>query len=514
MSNYVLEMRNITKQFSGVKALDDITFKVRKGEIHALLGENGAGKSTLMKVLCGLYPYGTYGGSLFLDGKEQKFGGIRDSENAGISIIYQELGVIRNMTVCENIFLGNEIKKGGLIDWKAQKKKTRELLDRLSLNAEPDTIVGNLGVGQQQLVEIAKAINKDIKVLILDEPTSSLTEADTEKLFKVLNELRADGVTSIFITHKLYEAMEMADNITIIRDGKAIISVAAREITEDSIVSYMVGREITDRFPREEHTAGETVLEVKNWNAPDLERPGRMLFDDINIMARKGEILGIAGLMGAGRTEFALSLFGALEQPVTGEVYMDGKKLNIKTPHQAIEAGLCYVSEDRKRYGLVLTSDIKTNMTLSSLENVAKHGVLDQDQEKQLVSQYIEKLHVKTPSMFQIVANLSGGNQQKVVLAKALLSHPKVLILDEPTRGIDVGSKYEIYQLMNQLVNEGVSIIMISSELPEVLNMSDRICVMHEGKITAELENKEKIITQEEILFYAAGGAKGGNEEE
>lgn len=513
MSDYILEMKNITKQFSSVRALDDITFRVKKGEIHALLGENGAGKSTLMKVLCGLYPYGTYGGNLYLDGAEQKFSKIRDSEDAGISIIYQELGLVRSMNVCENIFLGNEIKKGRFIDWDTEKEKTQELIERLSLDVTPDTIVGNLSVGRQQLVEIAKAISKDIKILILDEPTSSLTEADAKKLFQILNELRDDGVTCIFITHKLNEAMEMADNVTIIRDGKTIITKPASEITEDKIITNMVGREIVDRFPREVHDVGEVVFEVKNWTAPHLERPGRMLFDHININGKKGEIVGIAGLMGAGRTELALSLIGAWEQNVEGEFYLNGKKVNIKSPKQSIEAGLCYVSEDRKRFGLVLISDVKTNMTLSSLNSLSDKGILNHDEERKVVSKYIKKLNVKTPSMFQAVGNLSGGNQQKVVLAKALLSKPTVLILDEPTRGIDVGSKYEIYLLMNQLVKEGVCIVMISSELPEVLNMSDRIYVMSEGRITGKLDNYDRSVTQENIMFYAAGGSKGEKQE-
>lgn len=513
MGDYILEMKNITKQFSGVKALDGITFKVKKGEIHALLGENGAGKSTMMKILCGLYPYGTYGGELYLDGKEQKYLKIRDSEDAGISIIYQELGVVRSMTVCENIFLGNELRKGKFIDWDLQKKKTQELLDKLSLDATPDTIVGNLGVGQQQLVEIAKAISKNIKILILDEPTSSLTEADVEKLFRVLNELRADGVTSIFITHKLNEAMEMADNVTIIRDGKTILTRPADQITEDEIIANMVGREISDRFPKEVHKAGKVVFEVRDWTAPHLERPGRMLFDHINIKGHKGEIVGIAGLMGAGRTELALSLIGAWEQKVTGELYLDGKKVNIKSPGQSIKEGLCYVSEDRKRYGLVLGSNIKFNMTMSSLKQFTEHGVLNHDEERRSVAEHIEKLRVKTPSMEQVVGNLSGGNQQKVVLAKALLAKPKVLILDEPTRGIDVGSKYEIYQLMNQLAKMGVCIVMISSELPEVLNMSDRIYVMSEGRIAGELDNADQSVTQENVMYYAAGGTGSGNKE-
>lgn len=509
MEDYILQMEHITKTFPGVKALDDVNFKVKRGEIHSLVGENGAGKSTLMKVLSGVYPRGTYEGKMLIEGKEQQFQGIKDSERAGVAIIYQELGLVRSMNVCENVFLGNEKKKGKFIDWNYQYRRTRELLNEVSLDVNPDVQVGMLGTGKQQLIEIAKALSKDVKILILDEPTSSLTEKDTDNLLELLKKLKERGITCIYISHKLNEVFRISDSITILRDGKTIATKSAAEMTVQEIIASMVGRELTDRFPRKDHTAGEEVLEVRDWTVENPENPEKPILNHVNFKARKGEILGIAGLMGAGRTELAMSIIGAFETKARGKLYLNGKEIkHMNHPKEAIKAGIAYLSEDRKRYGLVLDYDIKTNITLSSLDKLKKNGVIDINLEKRKTKEYIEKLGVKTPSMFQLAKNLSGGNQQKVVVAKALLTEPKVLILDEPTRGIDVGAKYEIYQLMNELVDQGISIVMISSELPEIIGMSDRIYVMCEGRIQGELDCRTDNISQEEILYYAAGGKK------
>lgn len=508
MEDYILQMKNITKLFPGVKALSDVTFNVKRGEIHALCGENGAGKSTLMKVLSGVYPKGTYSGEIWVDGKKQAFTRIKDSEKAGIAIIYQELGMVSTMTVCENIFLGNEIIKNGHIDWDAQNSRSLELLKKVKLSENPATPVERLGTGKQQLIEIAKAINKNVKILILDEPTSSLTEEDTENLLNLLREFRKQGMTCIYISHKLNEVLSIADTITVLRDGETIVTKPTEEMDESKLISYMVGRNVDDTYPKMNHTFGEVALEIKNWTVPTKKDPNRYILNNVGFNVRKGEIVGIAGLMGAGRTEMAMSIYGALsEQPISGELYLNGEKCKrFKAPKDAINAGVVYLSEDRKRYGLVLSSDLRINISLSSLDKLTKRGVLDLDEENAQVAEKIKELNVKTPSMFQLAKNLSGGNQQKVVIAKWLMTQPRVLILDEPTRGIDVGAKYEIYQLMDKLVNEGYSIIMISSELPEVINMSDRIYVMSEGKIQAELDNRAKNVTQKEILYYAAGG--------
>jgi D-xylose transport system ATP-binding protein len=507
MEDYILQMEGISKVFPGVLALDNVTFKVKRGEIHGLVGENGAGKSTLMKILSGVYTEESYSGKMIVNGTEQRYTCIHDSEKAGVAIVYQELGLVRTMTVCENIFLGNEIKRRRIIDWDAQYKQCRELLKIVNLNVNPTVEVGSLGTGMQQLIEIAKAVNKKVQLLILDEPTSSLTESETKNLLGLLKDIKKRGVTCIFISHKLNEVMEISDTITILRDGKTIVTKTTNEFNESSIISYMVGREITDRFPRSPHVPGNVVLEVKDWTVINPENPNKYLLDHINIKVRQGEILGIAGLVGAGRTELAMSLFGASATPIAGNLSINGKSVGyLENPKQAIKSGLAYLPEDRKRYGLVLSNDIRTNMTLASLEKIAKFSVIDQSTEIKLITEMIEQLKVKTPSVFQKTMNLSGGNQQKVVIAKWLLTLPQVLFLDEPTRGIDVGSKHEIYQLMNKMVDNGICIVMISSELPEILGQSDRIYVMHEGKIQAELDNKVNKVTQEEILYYAAGG--------
>jgi ABC-type sugar transport system, ATPase component len=505
MDEYILEMKNITKEFPGVKALDNVTFRVRKGEVHALCGENGAGKSTLMKVLSGVYPSGTYTGEIVLKGETQRYSGIKDSERAGIAIIYQELALVKQMSICENIFLGNEkVKRNGLIDWDKSYAETHNVLKEVRLDINPNTKVLQLGIGQQQLVEIAKAIAKKAEVLILDEPSAALTESETENLLEILKELKAKGVTCIYISHKLNEVFEIADTVTILRDGKTISSDAVSEINENKVISKMVGRELTQRFPRVEHASGDVVLEVKNWTVHNPDIPDMKIIDNISFRVRKGEILGIAGLMGAGRTELVMSIFGAYGVNVSGELYLDGKKINVKNPKSAIKYGISYVSEDRKRYGLVLGMDIKNNATLSSLEALSNLNLINGNEVIKQTNQYVRDLRIKTPSIEQKAGNLSGGNQQKVVLAKWLMTQPKVLIMDEPTRGIDVGAKFEIYNIMNKLIAEGVCIVMISSELPEVLGMSDRILVMHEGCLTKEFNWEDA--TQENILTYATGG--------
>ncbi len=504
MSEYILEMHNITKEFPGVKALDNVTFKVKKGEIHALCGENGAGKSTLMKVLSGVYPSGTYTGDIILNGKQQHYSSIKDSEHAGIAIIYQELALVKQMSICENIFLGNEKVRRGFINWDESYVETQKVLKEVRLNLNPLTKVSNLGIGQQQLVEIAKAIAKNAEVLILDEPSAALTESETENLLQILNELKSKGVTCIYISHKLNEVFAIADTITILRDGKTICTENKKDITENIVISKMVGRELTQRFPRKAHTPGEVVMEVSNWTVYNPLLPDQKLIDNVSFCIRKGEILGLAGLMGAGRTELCMSIFGAFGLNVSGEIKLDNKTIHIKNPKKAIKHGISYVSEDRKRYGLVLGMDIKNNSTLSSLEAMSKLSLINGNEAIKRTNQYVEDLRIKTPSIEQKCGNLSGGNQQKVVLAKWLLTKPKVLILDEPTRGIDVGAKFEIYNIMNKLVDEGVCIIMISSELPEVLGMSDRILVMHEGKLTKDFCWQDA--TQENILTYATGG--------
>lgn len=507
MEDYILEMRNITKEFPGVKALDNVSFKVRRGEIHSLVGENGAGKSTLMKVLSGVYPSGTYIGEMLINGKTQSYSCIKDSEKAGISIIYQELGLVDTMTICENIFLGNENTKHGRIDWDVQNEKCAELLNRVKLSEKPNTMVETLGTGKQQLIEIAKALNKHVDILILDEPTSSLTEQDSQNLLELLRQLRKSGMTCIYISHKLNEVMDISDTVTVLRDGKTITTKPISEVTESLLISYMVGREMTEVYPVAVHTPGEVVLSVKDWTVPTKKDPSRYLLDHVNIEVKRGEIVGIAGLMGAGRTEFATSLFGALSEKNTGgEIVFKGKKIEpFKHPREAIDAGIMYLSEDRKRFGLLLNSDLRVNTTLSSLNKISRAGVINLDLETTKAMRGIKDLNVKTPSILQLAKNLSGGNQQKVAIVKALFTEPDVLILDEPTRGIDVGSKYEIYQLMHKLVAEGIAIIMISSELPEVINMSDRIYVMCEGRITGEFDTKQTQVTQEQLLSHAAG---------
>lgn len=505
MGEYILEMQDIVKEFPGVRALDGVNFRVEKGEIHALVGENGAGKSTLMKILSGVYPYGTYEGKIIVEGKEQRFTGTKDSEEASIGIIYQELTLVKQMNICENIYLGNEFNKIGIIDWNKAMDSTKKLLREVGLIESPDTKIGSLGIGKQQLVEIVKALSKSVNILILDEPTAALNEHDSENLLNIIRGLKKKGITCIYISHKLKEVKSIADTITILRDGRTIDTYFNDEsVNEDRIITGMVGRELTQLFPRKEHNPQETVLEVKNFTAYNPELPDRKVIDNVSFCARKGEILGIAGLMGSGRTELAMSLFGAYGVKKSGEVFIDGKSEVISSPMDSIKKGLCYLSEDRKKSGLVLMMDVKENITLASLNKISDFRGINENEEIKTSNYYVDTLNIRTPSIEQKVRNLSGGNQQKVVIAKWLMAAPKVLILDEPTRGIDVGAKYEIYNIMNDLVDRGVSIIMISSELPEILGMSDRILVMHEGKVNAKLDWQEA--NQEKVMHYATGG--------
>ncbi|TWB61222.1 multiple monosaccharide ABC transporter ATP-binding protein [Rhizobium sp. ERR 922] len=501
MDNTILEMRNITKSFPGVNALENVNLKVRQGEIHALVGENGAGKSTLMKVLSGVYPAGTYEGDIYYDGGVRQFKTIRDSEDIGIIIIHQELALVPLLSIAENIFLGNEVVANGMINWQETFSRTKQLLSKVGLKESPNTLVTDIGVGKQQLVEIAKALSKSVKLLILDEPTASLNENDSDALLNLLMEFRKQGITSIIITHKLNEVRKVADQITVLRDGMTVkaLDCHEEEISEDIIIRNMVGRELADRYPPRSVPIGETIFEVKNWNAFHQQHRDRQVLHDININVRKGEVVGIAGLMGAGRTEFAMSVFGkSYGHKISGEVFLDGKLVDTSTVRKAIDAGLAYVTEDRKQLGLVLTNSILHNTTLANLLGVSKATVIDDVRELQVATNYRSKLRIRSAGVFQEAGNLSGGNQQKVVLSKWLFSDPDVLILDEPTRGIDVGAKYEIYSIINQLAADGKGVLMISSEMPELLGTCDRIYVMNEGRIVAELPKAEA--SQESIM--------------
>ncbi|CAG0936654.1 Xylose import ATP-binding protein XylG [Thermoflexales bacterium] len=500
----ILEMRNITKKFPGVKALNNVSFQVARGEIHCLVGENGAGKSTLMKVLSGVYLHGTYEGDILFDGEVQKFSSISDSERAGIAIIYQELALIPEMTVYENIFVGNEIKKGFRIDWNETIKRANEALKKVRLNVNPATKVRDLGVGKQQLIEIAKALSKEIKLLILDEPTAALNENDSENLLNLIRELKDHGVTCIMISHKLKEVIAIADTVTVLRDGQTICTLDAHkgEVSEPVLIKHMVGREIENIYPpRAPRSSDEVVLEVRDWNAYDPTL-GREILKDVHFNVKKGEIVGFAGLMGSGRTELALSLFGNPKgYRINGEILLHGQPEHFTHPAEAIKGGLAYVTEDRKAAGLILIQDVKQNITLANLREIARRNVVNSNAEVQVAESYRTSLNIKTPSIEQRVGNLSGGNQQKVSLGKWLFVKPDLLILDEPTRGIDVGAKYEIYTIMTRLVQQGMSIIMISSELPEILGMSDRVYVVSAGRITGELPIEEA--TQEKIMHLA-----------
>jgi putative multiple sugar transport system ATP-binding protein len=503
MSDTILEMKNIVKTFPGVKALNNVNIQVEKGEIHALCGENGAGKSTLMKVLSGVYPYGTYEGDILFDGEVCQFKDINESEEKGIVIIHQELALIPELSIAENIFLGNEQASRGVINWPHTVTEAKNLLAKVGLQDPPLTLAEDIGVGKQQLVEIAKALSKKVKLLILDEPTAALNEEDSENLLNLLLEFKKQGMTSIIISHKLNEISYVADNLTVIRDGQSIetLSLAKGEVTEERIIKGMVGRDLENRYPPREPQIGDTIFEVKNWNVDDPLHAGRKLLKDINLKLRKGEIVGIAGLMGAGRTELAMSIFGkSYGKNITGQLIKDGKEIKLNTIREAIDNGLAYVTEDRKTYGLILFDDIKQNISLTSLDKRSKNKVIDKNLEIIEAENFRKKMKIRTPSIMQKAGNLSGGNQQKVVLSKWILSEPDILILDEPTRGIDVGAKYEIYMVINELAAQGKAVLVISSELPELLGICDRIYTLGEGSITGEVPIEEA--NQEVLMKY------------
>ena len=507
MSEYILEIENLTKEFPGVRALEKVGLKVKKGEIHSLCGENGAGKSTLMSCISGVYPKNSYEGIVKYKGKETNYNSVKDSENEGLAIIHQELALSPYLSIYENIFLGHMETKFGIINWDKYITESKKYLDIVGLNEQPSTTVSKLGVGKQQLVEIARALSKKTELLILDEPTSSLNDDESEKLLNLIIEVKNQGITSVIISHKLNEVLKVADTVTILRDGKSISTydVKKDKLTEEMIIKDMVGRDLTHRFPERTSSPGEVVMEVNNWTVYHPEYHSIKVVDNVSFHLRKGEILAFCGPMGAGRTELMMSLFGnSYGFRSEGELKINGKHYKFKSPHEAIASGLGYISEDRKSLGLVLIQDIKTNITHSSLEKISTFGVINNQKEIREAERYCKDLKIRTPSINQYVRNLSGGNQQKVVVSKTLMANPDIFIVDEPTRGIDVGAKTEIYGIMNDIIASGKSVIMISSELPEAIGMADRIYVMNEGRIKGELSKEEA--TQEKIMHMALVG--------
>lgn len=502
MEQYILEMKNITKTFPGVKALDNVNLKIKPNQIHALVGENGAGKSTLMNVLSGVYPFGTYEGDIIVNGEICQFKDIRESEAKGIAIIHQELALIPSLSVAENVFIGNEQTDNGItVNWNKTRLKTIEILKKVGLDINIDTRVKDLGMGKQQLVEICKALSKNVKLLILDEPTAALNDADSNHLLNLILDLKEQGITSIIISHKLQEVIKVADEITVIRDGATIETLVKGkdEITEDRIIKGMVGRELKDRFPKRNHQIGEIRFEIEKWDVYDPIDESKQVIRDVSLNVRKGEVVGIAGLMGAGRTELAMSIYGkAYGKKISGKLRKDGKNIELHSVSDAIKNKITYSTEDRKTAGLIFSFDIKRNVTITSLSKISKRTVIDKNLEIQVGEDYREKLRIKSSSVLQPAGNLSGGNQQKVVFSKCIFADPDILFLDEPTRGIDVGAKYEIYTIINELAETGKSIVMISSELPELLGMCDRIYVMNEGRIIGEFSNQEA--SQENIM--------------
>ena len=499
----ILEMVDITKTFPGVKALSNVNMTVRRGEVHAICGENGAGKSTLMKVLSGVYPHGSYEGLIRFEGRPVEYKSIRDSERDGIVIIHQELALIPFLSIAENIFLGNERAKSGVVNWHATNAEAAKLLARVGLSESPDTKVVDIGVGKQQLVEIAKALSKNVKLLILDEPTAALNDDDSAHLLDLLRSLQGQGITAIIISHKLNEIAAIADTTTIIRDGQTIEALDMRsgQVTEERIIRGMVGRSLDNRFPDHTPTVGEEIFRLEDWTVHHPIDSSRVVVDRANLTVRRGEIVGVAGLMGAGRTELAMSVFGrTYGTKISGKVFVNGKEVRIHSVTDAIKAGLAYASEDRKRYGLNLIDDIKHNTTAAALAKIAKWGVVDQAGEYKIAESYRRKLNTKAPTVDATTGKLSGGNQQKVVLGKWMFTDPEVLILDEPTRGIDVGAKYEIYGHINALADSGKGVLVISSELPELLGICDRIYALSQGRITGEVPRAEA--TQERLMHY------------
>ncbi|MBU1174119.1 MAG: sugar ABC transporter ATP-binding protein [Alphaproteobacteria bacterium] len=497
----ILEMQNITKTFPGVNALENVNLTVMPGEIHGVVGENGAGKSTLMMVLSGVYPHGSYSGDIVFEGKPRAFHTITDSEDVGIIIIHQELALVPLLSIAENIFLGHETGRFGVIDWFEAYARSKELLAKVGLHENPNTLIESLGTGKQQLVEIAKALGKKVKLLILDEPTSSLNERDSDALLTLLSEFRGHGIASILITHKLGEVLKVADHITVLRDGSTVgtFDCRASKVNEDLLIKAMVGRELTDRYPARNATIGEPIFEVKNWNVFHPQHQDRKAIKEVSLNVRAGEVVGIAGLMGSGRTELAMSLFGrSWGQRITGEVFIHGKKADVSSIPNAMAAGFAYATEDRKTYGLILIDHIKHNITLANLGAVSKRMVINDIEEIAAANKYRKEIGIRSSNIYQVTNNLSGGNQQKVVLSKWLFAGPDVLILDEPTRGIDVGAKYEIHSIINTLAEAGKAIIVISSEMPELLGITDRVYVMNEGSIVAEMPAQEA--SQEKIM--------------
>jgi putative multiple sugar transport system ATP-binding protein len=497
----IMEMRGISKSFPGVKALKDVNLAVQAGEIHAICGENGAGKSTLMKVLSGVYPHGSYEGEIIYQGAERRFSTIADSEHLGIIIIHQELALVPLLSIAENIFLGNEPATFGVIDWGVAFARTRELLAKVGLKESPNALITNLGVGKQQLVEIAKALAKKVRLLILDEPTASLNESDSDALLDLLLEFKSQGIASILISHKLNELAKVADSITVLRDGTTVETIDCRteKISEGRIIKSMVGREMSERYPHREPRIGERLFEIRDWRVEHPQHAGREVIKGVSLHVNRGEIVGIAGLMGSGRTELAMSVFGrAYGRNVSGHAFMEGREIDLSSIQRAVAGGIAYVTEDRKSLGLVLNEDIKNNVTLANLPAVAWRGVIDDRMEATIARDYRNKLNIRSSSILQKTLNLSGGNQQKVVLSKWLFAHPQVLILDEPTRGIDVGAKYEIYTIINELAASGKGVIVISSEMPELLGICDRLYVMNEGRLIDEMPAIEA--SQEKIM--------------
>ncbi|OHD53715.1 MAG: D-xylose ABC transporter ATP-binding protein [Spirochaetes bacterium GWF1_51_8] len=509
MNEVILEMKDIGKEFPGVRALDNVTLTARKGEVLALVGENGAGKSTLMKVLSGVWAYPDYEGEIKVRGEVCRFKGTRDAEKARVAIIYQELNLIQDLSVAENIFLDRQFtNKLGIIDWDRLRAETIKILSELHIkDIDPMQSVKELTVGKQQMVEIAKALTLKAEILILDEPTSALTDRETDELFRVIRRLKNDGVCMIYISHKMEELKQIADRVQVLRDGKTIGSeVPVAEVTIDEIISRMVGRDLKTLYPKHTAQRGKKILEVHGFEVDHPLLPGEKVVRDVSFDVYQGEILGIAGLMGAGRSELVMGLFGAWGKSARGKVVVDGREIVLRSPKDAIDAGIALVTEDRKLLGLLLEQDIVFNTTLASLNRFVKMGMLDQDGERKTAEHYVKELGVKTPTVDARIANLSGGNQQKVVIGKWLNTQPKLLILDEPTRGIDIGAKVEIYKLMNSLMEKGVAIVMISSELPEVMGMSDRVLVMCEGKLSADLICGET--SKERVMEYATGSAR------
>ena len=505
MSDEILAMRGITKRFAGVTALHEVSLTVRRGEIHAICGENGAGKSTLMKVLSGVHPHGTYDGEIVFDGEPCAFHGVRDSERRGIVIIHQELALCGQLSVAENLFLGNERSRRGFIDWNRTNHEAQALLDRVGLRENPTTPVNDLGVGKQQLVEIAKALSKEVSLLILDEPTAALNDDDSQHLLDLLDGLRDEGITSVIISHKLNEVTRIADTVTVLRDGKTIETLPAAGLSEDRIIAGMVGRDLEHRFPPRTPDIGDEVLRIEDWTVHSPAQPDRVVVDNATLSVRRGEIVGLAGLMGAGRTELAMSVFGrSYGVGISGRVVKDGVEIDTRSVQAAIRHGLAYVSEDRKRYGLNLIEGVQRNVSAAALGKLSNRGWVNENEEYSVAERFRRSMGIRTPAVSTQVGTLSGGNQQKVVLAKWMFTDPDVLILDEPTRGIDVGAKYEIYSIINELAAQGKAVLVISSELPELLGLCDRVYALSEGRITGELDRAEA--TQERLMQYMTRG--------